>query len=77
MSRLKKSFNQFTFATDRHAGEFLEPFSFRHFGLGKESVGQKSKLIGGIVATIDTINQVREQLRWKMVAADTRHGYSP
>ena len=77
LSRLKKSFDQFAFAADRPAGKLLEPFSFRHFGFGIEPVGQQPKLIGGNVATMDPINQMRQKLRWKIVAADARHGYSP
>jgi hypothetical protein len=77
LAGLQKGFDEFAFAADGHAGKFLEPFAVRHFGFGIKSVGQKSKLINGNVATADTVEQVREKLRRKIVAADAGHGYSP
>ena len=47
------------------------------FGFGIKPVGQESKLVGGNVATMDPVNQMRQKLRWKIVTADAQHGYSP
>jgi len=77
LSWLQKSFDEFAFAADGHAGKFLEPFSVRHFGFGIEPVGQKPKLIGGDVATTDAVEQMGEKLWRKIVPTDARHGYSP
>ena len=77
MSWLQEGFDEFAFVADGQAGKLLEPFAIRHFGFGREPVGQQAKLIGGDVATADAIKQVREKLRRKIVAANARHGYSP
>jgi hypothetical protein len=44
----------------------LEPFAVRHFGFGRESVGQQAKLTGGDVAATGAIKQVREKLRGRL-----------
>jgi hypothetical protein len=77
LSGLQKSFDEFAFAADSHAGKFLEPFAVRHFGFDMKPVGQKSKLVGGNVATADPVKQVSQKWRRKIVAADAGHGYSP
>ena len=38
LSRLKKSFDPFTFAADGHAGKFLEPTASGNFGFPAQPV---------------------------------------
>jgi hypothetical protein len=75
LSGLQKSFDQFTFAADRHAGKLLEPFAFGHFGFGVEPIREQSELIGGDVSAADAVKQMVQEARRKTVAANPRHGY--
>lgn len=77
LSGLQKGFDEFAFAANGQAGKLLEPFSLRHLGFSREPVGEESKLVGGDVPPADAIEQVGQKLRWKIVAANARHGYSP
>jgi hypothetical protein len=67
----------FHFAADGHAGKFLEPWAFRHFGFGAEPIRHQPKLIGGNVAAADAVKQMIEEVWRQIVAPDSRHGYSP
>ena len=69
--------DELAFATNDHAGKRLEPFPFRHFGFGMEPVCQKAKLVGGDVPADDPVEQMIKQAGRKVVAANSRHGYSP
>jgi hypothetical protein len=77
LAGLQKGFDEFTFAANGHARKFLEPFFFRHFGLGIEPFGKQAKLVGGNISAADPVKQMGQKLRWKIVTADARHGYSP
>jgi hypothetical protein len=44
LAGLQKSFDEFAFAADGHAGKFLEPFSFRHFGLRIQPAARQDDL---------------------------------
>ena len=77
LSGLQKCFDEFAFAANSHASKFLEAFALRHFGSSLKPVGQKAKLAGGNVAAMDPVKQMRQKLRWQIVAADAGHGYSP
>ena len=44
LSWLQKGFDEFAFAANGQAGKFLEPFAFRHFGVGAQPVRQKLEL---------------------------------
>ena len=69
--------DELAFATNDHAGKRLEPFPFRHFGFGMEPVCQKTKLIGGNLPADDAVEQMIKQAGRKVVAANSRPGYSP
>lgn len=77
LSRLKESPDPFAFPTNGHTRESLEPFPSRHLGFSIKPVCQKPELIGGELLAGDAVQQIVEQLRRKIVAADTRHDYSP
>ena len=47
LAGLQKGFDEFAFAANGQARKFFEPFSFRHFGLRVEPVGEQTELIGG------------------------------
>jgi hypothetical protein len=73
----QKSFDEFTLATNGHAGKSFEPFAFRYFRFGAEPIRQKTKLVGGNFPLVNAVKQMVEQPRRKLVAANARHGYSP
>jgi len=77
LSRLQKSFDEFTFAANGQAGKFLEPFALRHFGFGAKPVGQKFELVGGYFLFTGAVEQVVQQPGRKTLSANARHGYSP
>ena len=77
LSRLQKSFDEFTFAANGQAGKFLEPWAVRHFGCGVEPIRQQSKLIGGNFSAADAVKQMIKKAWRKIVTANLRHGYSP
>ena len=77
LSGLQKGFDEFALPADGQAGKLFAPFAVRHFGFGREPVGQSAKLAGGDMSAADAIKQVREKLWRQIVAANARHGYSP
>jgi hypothetical protein len=77
LSRFQKSFDQFAFAADGHAGEFFEPAAGRNLGFALKPVGQKLQLAGGDFPPADAVRQMVKQPGRKTVAADPWHGYSP
>jgi hypothetical protein len=47
LSRLQKGFDEFAFAANGQAGELLEPFSLRHFGIGVQPLCEQDNLFVG------------------------------
>ena len=74
---MKKGFDQYAFATDGEALEFLEPFPLGHFRLSRKPVREKSKFINRNVPPFDPIQQMFPQILGKVLSPDARHGYSP
>ena len=77
LSRLQKGFDEFAFAANGQTGKFLEPFAFRHFGVGAQPICDESKLGGGNVSVADAVKQMVEQARRQILSANPRHIYCP
>jgi hypothetical protein len=77
LSGLQKGFDEFAFAANGQAGKSLEPFSLRHFRPGAQPIRQKPKLIGGNFPAADAVEQMIKKAGRKIVAANSRRGYSP
>jgi hypothetical protein len=77
LSRLQKCFDEFAFAANGQAGEFLESFPLRHYRFGAKPVRQKFELVSGNCSFAGAVEQVIQQPGRKTLSANARHGYSP
>jgi hypothetical protein len=77
LAGLQEGFDQITFTTDGHAGEFFEPTTAGNFRFQPKPIGQQFQLTGGNFSVVDPIQQVVEQPGRKVVAANLRHDYPP
>ena len=61
LPRLQEGFDEFALSANGQAGEFLEPFSLRHFRLRCKPVGKCSELPNRDVPGLDAVQQMSIQ----------------
>ncbi|MGZ8901131.1 MAG: hypothetical protein ACXW3Z_13640, partial [Limisphaerales bacterium] len=60
LAAYEKCLHQFTFSTDDHSRESLEPFSRWYFGLSVEPINHKHQLFAGNLPLLNSIGKVVE-----------------
>ena len=73
----KKRLHQLALAANNHPGESFEPFAFRNFGFAIQPIGKRSELISRNLPLLDSIEQMIEQCRRKIVSRPPPVGARP
>lgn len=74
LARDEKSLHKLAFATNRHARKPLVPLTLRNIRLSIEPFREQFQLSGRNLPAVDAIEQMLEESRRDVVAADLRHG---
>src|SRR6266581_3611846 len=65
--------NQRTFSADNHLAKAFEPFALRNFRIGCKPIGKLTELIGRNFPFSDSIEQMIQQRRRKVLPPNLRH----
>ena len=74
LAREEKCLDELAFPAQRHTRKPFVPPAFGHFRFGVEPFRQQFKLRGGNSTPLDAVEQMLEDGRWDVLAADLRHG---
>src|SRR5919106_3845795 len=69
----RERLNQRTFPAHNHLRKAFEPFALRNFGVGREPIGELTELTGGNFPFSDSIEQMVQQSRRKVLPPNLRH----